>query len=54
MEVSSHPGHCPHEEPQYLLKRRMGGLQGRSGHFGEEKNLLPLPGFKPQIIHSIS
>jgi len=54
MEVSSHPGRRPYEEPQYLLNRRLGGLQGQSGHFGKDKNLLSLPGFEPQIIHSIS
>jgi hypothetical protein len=27
-------------------------LQTQSGRFGEEKNLLSLPGFKPRIIDS--
>jgi len=33
----------------------MGSPQSQSGHFGEEINLLPLPGFKPHTVlaHSI-
>jgi len=34
------------KEPRYPLKRRLGGPQSRSGHFGEEKNLLFLLGFE--------
>jgi hypothetical protein len=33
--------------PQDTLYKRLGRSQGRSGHYGEEKNLLPLPGIKP-------
>jgi hypothetical protein len=31
------------KEPRYPLKRRVGGPQSRSQHFGEDKNLSPLP-----------
>ena len=40
----------PREGTRYPLRRRLGGLQGRSGRCGEEKNSLPLPGFEPQIV----
>jgi hypothetical protein len=26
------------------------GLESVSGRFGEEKNLLPLPGFEPKVV----
>jgi hypothetical protein len=29
--------------PRYPINMRLGGPQRRSGHFGEEKNLLSLP-----------
>jgi hypothetical protein len=41
-------------EPRYPLNRRLAGLQTQSGHFGEEKNLLILLGFKPRIIQPIA
>jgi hypothetical protein len=48
---TSHPSHFTHgKEPWYPLNRRLGGPQNWSGHFGKKKNLLPLPGFEPQII----
>jgi hypothetical protein len=31
----------------YPLNMRLGGAQNWSRHFGEEKNLLPMPGIKP-------
>jgi hypothetical protein len=31
---------------QYSLDKRFGKLQSRSGHYGEDKNLLPLSGIK--------
>lgn len=34
----------PTKEPWYPLKRRV------REHFGGKNNLLPLPGFKPQIL----
>jgi hypothetical protein len=38
--------------PGYPLNRGLGGRHSRSGHFGEEKNLFPLPGFKPRYANS--
>jgi hypothetical protein len=35
---------------QYPQNRRLSRHQSQSGHFGEERCLLPLPGFEPQII----
>jgi len=29
--------------PRYTFSRRLGGLQNLSGHFAEQRNLLPLP-----------
>jgi len=43
---------CSGTEPQYPLNKRLGGPQGQSGHFGEQKNLLPLAEIKSQIIQS--
>jgi hypothetical protein len=37
------------KRPDTQLNRRLGGPQGRSGRFGEEKHLLPLPKFEPWI-----
>jgi hypothetical protein len=31
----------PGKEPRYPLDKRLGGLQNRSGHSGEEKNYQP-------------
>jgi hypothetical protein len=28
----------------------LGGPQSRSGHYGEEKSLLPLPGIEPRLL----
>jgi hypothetical protein len=33
----------------YLLHRRLGGSQSRSGRYGVEKNLLPLPRIDPRL-----
>jgi hypothetical protein len=38
------------KRPQSTLNRRLGGLQSWSGHFGEEKNILSLPGIEPWTI----
>jgi len=38
----------------YITSRRVVGHQGRSGRFGEEKNLLPLPENEPQIGQPIA
>jgi hypothetical protein len=37
----------PGKSPRYLLDRRLGGPQSRSGRGGEEKNSQPLPGLEP-------
>jgi hypothetical protein len=37
------------KSPWYLLDRRLGGPQSRSGRGGEEKNSQPLPGLEPPI-----
>jgi hypothetical protein len=37
-------------QPQHPLYSRLDGPQSLSGHHGEEKNLLPLSGIKPQLI----
>jgi hypothetical protein len=44
----------PGKEPWYLLDRRLGGPQSRSGRSGEEKNSQPLPGLEPPIIRPIA
>jgi hypothetical protein len=36
--------------PQYPLDRMLCGRQGNSGHYGVEKNVLPLLGIRPQPI----
>jgi hypothetical protein len=40
--------------PSYPLDRRLGELQSRSGHGGEEKNSQPLPGLEPPIIQLVA
>jgi hypothetical protein len=40
------------KNPWYLLDRRLGGPQSRSGCGGEEKNSQPLPGVEPPITSS--
>jgi len=37
--------------PQYVLNRRLGGIQSHFGHFGEEKNLLPVLGIEHRPSH---
>lgn len=37
-------------DPKYTLNRRLATLQSQSGHFGEKKSLLFVPGFEPQIL----
>jgi len=44
----------PSKQPWYVLQRRLCRPQTQPGHFGEEKNLLLLSGFKPQIIQPIA
>lgn len=40
----------PGKEPRYPLNGRVGGLQRRSECFGDESNLLPLPGIEPWFL----
>ena len=42
------------KEPRYPLYRGLGGPQGRSGPFREEKNLLLLPRFGPRTVQPAS
>jgi len=44
----------PMKGPLYPVNRRLGGPHSRSGPFGEETNLLSLPGFEPGIVQSIA
>jgi hypothetical protein len=58
MEVSSEinsPAALPQEKnPLCPLNRRLDGPQSYSADFGEEKNILYLPGIKPWIIQPIT
>jgi len=36
-----------------MVVRRVGGPQNPSGRFGEQKNLLSLPGFEFRIVKSV-
>jgi hypothetical protein len=36
------------------VEQRLGGPQSQYGCFGEEKNLLPLPGFEPWIFQPVA
>ena len=40
----------PRKEPRYPLNMRLDGPQSRYGRFGEEKNLLPHPGFESRTV----
>jgi hypothetical protein len=55
MEVSGqlHPTAAlpPGKEPSYLLDRRLGGLQSRSGRGGDEKNSQSPPGIEPYNLY---
>jgi hypothetical protein len=44
----------PSKQPWYVLQRRLCRPQTQPGHFGEEKDLLLLPGFEPQIIQPMA
>ena len=44
----------PGKKPQYSLNRWLGGPHTQSGKFGEDKYLLPSPGFEPWIIQPIA
>jgi hypothetical protein len=41
------------KSPSYLLDKRLGGSQSRSGRAGEEKHSHPLPGLEPPIIQPV-
>lgn len=41
------------KEIRYLFYRRLGGLQRQSEGFGKEKNILPVQGFEPRILHPL-
>jgi hypothetical protein len=41
------PPNSQGKSPWYLLDRRLGGPQSRSGRGGEEKNSQPPPGIEP-------
>jgi hypothetical protein len=50
-QTTSHLGHFILKQvPQYPLNRWLGGPQGWSGCFGEEKVLLALLGFEPLTV----
>ena len=36
-----------YRNPRYSLNRKLYVPQNHSGHFGEEENLMPLPGINP-------
>jgi hypothetical protein len=40
------------KDPEHPLKE-LDRPRSRSGHLGEEKNLLPLPEFESRIVHAV-
>ena len=44
----------PGKGPKYSLNRRLSVPHSRSELFGEDKNLLPLPGFEPRTVQLIA
>jgi hypothetical protein len=44
----------PGKGPWYLLDKRLGGPQSRSGRGDEEKNSQSLPGLKPLITQTVA
>jgi hypothetical protein len=42
------------KSPCYALDRRLGELQSRSGHGGEEKNSQPIPGLEPLLFQPVA
>jgi len=51
---TSRPGRfSPGKELQYQLYRRLARSQNQEESLGEEKNLLPVPGFEPRILHPV-
>lgn len=52
MEVSGQP-EAPAAVPLVPLNTRLCNPHSQSGHSGEERNLLPLPGIEPQIVQPV-
>jgi hypothetical protein len=44
------PLYSPGKSSWFPLELRLGGPESQSGHCGDKKNLLPLPGIEPQFI----
>jgi hypothetical protein len=49
-QLSTPAAFPPGKQPPYPLYKRLGGPQSLFRHYGEEKNLLPLPGMKPRFL----
>jgi hypothetical protein len=45
--------HYPGNELRYPLSRMLGGQQSRSGRYGEEKIIFPLPGFETWTVQPL-
>jgi len=58
MEVNGQPhataAVLPKENTRYPLSRRLGGQHSRSGSFGEDENISPLPRFETRIVNSVT
>jgi hypothetical protein len=53
--LTSFPTHLtPGKGPHYQISSRLGGPQSCCGHFGEERNLNPIPAFKPWTVQPIT
>ena len=48
------PAALPRESTKVNTEQEVGEPHSRSERFQEEKNLLPLPGFKPQTVHPLA
>jgi hypothetical protein len=44
----------PRRKLRYTLKMRLGEVESRSGRFGEEKYLFPLPGFQVRVFQPVA
>jgi len=51
--LTPRPHYSRRIRPPSSLIRRMGVSQSRSGRFGEDKYLLPLPGFRTRFVQSV-
>jgi hypothetical protein len=54
VSFTSRPLYPQGKTPWYLLNRRLGGSQSRSGRGGKEKNSQTLPGVEPPIIQPVA